>query len=1063
MKVLAHLDPHVLERALLDRAAAALSAERYGRVVVLVPTTRLAEHVQRRAAARRAWLGLDVLHFRALLRRILQAAGAEEPRLLSPLLFQAMVRRLLAEQPHAPWARFAGARPGAVPRVTAALGELREAGVDPAVVSECAGTDRERDLARLYGRLSAELDRIAREGTVDEAGLVAAALPHAPAFARRTTAVLVHGVYELIGIHVELLRALDPHVALTVLLPARAGARVSEYAEAFARRHLLATGEELQAIDGGEPHRAARLAALYDERASPAPAAEGAFGFLHAQGAEAEVGAALRRALLAVHEGEPPGEILVVARSLTPFATAVEGVVHRERLAVSTSLCTSLRRRPVVHDLLRLLEVLRDRFPRQRTVEMLCSPRIRWTELRGVAHAPAGRIDVWSRKAGIVAGLDEWRELLRAWSERRRGPEDADHAERDGTAERRRRDCEAILGALEALDRTIPVDPPLSWAGHAARLGRMIDDLLALPEPDAEAELDLAGTLRGLAEEMAALETVVGDVRPVPFDEMVAWLDQAVSETELPMDGHAPGGLRLLDAMQARGITGRRLWLIGLNAGLLPRPRRVDPILPDGLRRRIRDATGRPLPLKADGASEERLLLALLVGSASGRVEVSWQRADEAGRARTPSLALRELCRLAFSRPEIELAVGRATHLPSHPEFRLAHHAARDRALTADEERLLAILRARRPGRTVRAWFPELGAGLGMLEATESFRSGDGRYDARVGPLGLPESFSVSALQLLANCPQQYFFRQVLGVRELDEEAGAYELEARHMGLDVHAVLQRVYEGLSREPAWRDHDEGALARRARELLDRAWAEVLGPLERRLARRVPELGRLHRRRWLGALGAFLDEDLARLARRGWPEIELERELRGRVALGEGVEIGLHGRLDRLEHGPQGVTVTDYKTGKVADLGDVTPMLKGERMQVGLYSRLAGEGARVEILGVGPRHDPRSAGEPDERRVVFRGFAGDEREGHDETLLVLVALAAAGRFPYRAGIWCDWCAFEAACRKGHPPTEARAEDDAECERYRKLATKSRSSPKLGLDPRASIAAAGDGGRR
>ena len=52
MDVLAHADPFVLEAALLDRVAAAKASDPLARVLVLVPTRRLAEHVLRRAAAR---------------------------------------------------------------------------------------------------------------------------------------------------------------------------------------------------------------------------------------------------------------------------------------------------------------------------------------------------------------------------------------------------------------------------------------------------------------------------------------------------------------------------------------------------------------------------------------------------------------------------------------------------------------------------------------------------------------------------------------------------------------------------------------------------------------------------------------------------------------------------------------------------------------------------------------------------------------------------------------------------------------------------------------------------
>ena len=76
MDVLAHADPFVLEAALLDGVVRAKAADPLARVLVLVPTRRLAEHVLRRAAARfGALLGLEVRHHRALVLEFLDEAG----------------------------------------------------------------------------------------------------------------------------------------------------------------------------------------------------------------------------------------------------------------------------------------------------------------------------------------------------------------------------------------------------------------------------------------------------------------------------------------------------------------------------------------------------------------------------------------------------------------------------------------------------------------------------------------------------------------------------------------------------------------------------------------------------------------------------------------------------------------------------------------------------------------------------------------------------------------------------------------------------------------------------
>ena len=87
MRLLAHPDPLTLERELLSRVDSLHPRDGTGRTLVLVPSARLATHLLRRFAGRRpAWLGLEVLHFRALARRIVEAGGGAPVRVASPRL-----------------------------------------------------------------------------------------------------------------------------------------------------------------------------------------------------------------------------------------------------------------------------------------------------------------------------------------------------------------------------------------------------------------------------------------------------------------------------------------------------------------------------------------------------------------------------------------------------------------------------------------------------------------------------------------------------------------------------------------------------------------------------------------------------------------------------------------------------------------------------------------------------------------------------------------------------------------------------------------------------------------
>lgn len=142
-------------------------------------------------------------------------------------------------------------------------------------------------------------------------------------------------------------------------------------------------------------------------------------------------------------------------------------------------------------------------------------------------------------------------------------------------------------------------------------------------------------TGRTAIEAMAQQEHLLGDDTPQSLAEAIGWLERAVAGSTLRMQDD-DRGIRVLDLMQARGLTFRRIHWVGMNSGLFPRRARREPILGESLRRRLIRASGRPLAVESPEGSAEHLLLALVIGSATEQMDFSWQRADEAGHAKVP-------------------------------------------------------------------------------------------------------------------------------------------------------------------------------------------------------------------------------------------------------------------------------------------------------------------------------------------------------------------------------------------------------------------------------------------
>lgn len=1055
MRIVSHPDPIILEQALFDVLGTHHPPDPTVRSLILVPTARLASHLKYRLATdgeRPAWVGVEIFTIHALAREILARSGGASYRVLSTRLREAVVRRVLRLDPGNRWSRFSTRRPGATRRLAGALNELREAAIDPDDLREASrGSARDEALADLYASYVDRLEETRQIGWADEAGLVLAAAGHAAGTASDYRQILVHGAYEWLGVHVRLLHDLARHAPMTVLLPIQPGQRVTAYAESFARSFLLDGEEPIASIDAdGRAGCGLDLASLYDEESRPDPAPEGRVRFRNTQGAVQEVQLAVHEALAAVAGGCEPREIAIVARSLEPYAAAIEAALRDRNLNWTSSLTAPLRRHPLVREFLLLLEALGEGLPRRSTAAVLRSRRIRWTGLPGIEQAPRGELaERWSRKAGIIGGLDEWTEVLSDWVERLGGYDrhsaDDDLSRRERARERAG-EARLIAEALRALRSRVEM-APLGWQRHAERLRALLDELF---EPEA-LDADRAATdgLRTLFDEMASLETVVGETDGVSFARMRSWLEEAAQAVQITPWRQDRGGIRVLDAMQFRGLTFDRVFLLGMNSGVFPRKSREDPVLGDRLRRQLHERTGRPLVLASDGPDEERLVLALVLGGSRSRIDVSWQRADTSGRARSTSLAMREIARLAYGTPDLDRLHSdpedEQRTVPSHPTQWLRYLASETRTLCPSDAVLLRVLEGSTDqdldalARTEIA----LRSGLRMIKATRVFETRDPAFDGRIDSPSAPGRMSVSSLERLGRCPLQYFFRHVLGVAEQDEAATAEGLSPAELGGQVHALLERAYEQLDGEGLFRTDRGEALLTRADEWLGRERDRLFGEVGARITRRLPVLWDLTTAAWFDALSVFVRQDLRRLADEGWQSEGFETGASRRVELGEEASVEVYGRLDRRWRLDDRTLVGDYKTsGKLADRAAPLQMLRGLQLQVPLYRMLAGDDSTVELLGVGPYY---ARVDEDERQAAFAGFANDDqRSGFQQTLRTLVDLARRGRYPMRSDRHCSWCPYRLACRWNHPPTLHRETLDADGRRYALLQDKSTKNP-------------------
>ena len=281
-----------------------------------------------------------------------------------------------------------------------------------------------------------------------------------------------------------------------------------------------------------------------------------------------------------------------------------------------------------------------------------------------------------------------------------------------------------------------------------------------------------------------------------------------------PLGGRG-GGVQVLSVMEARGRTAQHLFVVGMNRGSFPRRPREDPLLGDELRRGLR-AVLPDLSLKLEAHDEERYLFAQ-VCAASPNVTLSWQGETDDGKALAPSSFVEQLTWSGYRAHDVSAAL---------PEPEAPYSS---RSSPVDESDRLAAALEPTPSETVQrvgfagrqrlfhALLPPVLDALrspGRRDALESVQLGAARqalgieFDGRKAPDGLGPYFGrigpvqseldprrnppyVTRLERLAVCGWQQFLRSVLRLeRAPDPLERLPAIEARAVGNLVHEVVE---------------------------------------------------------------------------------------------------------------------------------------------------------------------------------------------------------------------------------------------------------------------------------
>ncbi len=249
----------------------------------------------------------------------------------------------------------------------------------------------------------------------------------------------------------------------------------------------------------------------------------------------------------------------------------------------------------------------------------------------------------------------------------------------------------------------------------------------------------------------------------------------------------------------------------------------------------------------------------------------------------------------------------------------------------------------------------------------------------------------------------------------------------------VHDVLKRFIEGVDNgrlEPATADALRTSLLSLAEDALGNAEASGLTG--------APLLWREDRAEIVDDLAAWLEQELADPGPHtgralevgfGFPvgdgEDRLARPEPFELAVGQRT-LRLGGRIDRIDHGPGGFRVIDYKTGKGPGVKSVQ-LDAGKALQLPLYALVGAWLLGVEArLGEAAYHVVSRAG--DFRRLaVTREELERRRTELDRVLERILEGIATGDFHQEPSTHCRWCDYDSLCDAGRRRIIDRKQND------------------------------------
>ena len=681
----------------------------------------------------------------------------------------------------------------------------------------------------------------------------------------------------------------------------------------------------------------------------------------------------IRRLALEAESGTSFRRMAVLYRKHTPYSTLISEELDLAGIPVAGPSQATLGDTAVGRALLGLMSIAEGDLSRDSVTAWFTSCPVRRPPQMPGAPGSHNRLfspsrwDAISKEAGVVSGLEQWKNRLDVFADSTEGR--ADDAEDQGEisearASRMRADADTardLLSFIERLadDANRPEDGS-HWSEFTSWANNLLDAYLIhpsdMPESEQTAREKIYAELSRLEEAQAI------DPRP-SFTSFRRALDEALS-VPLGHLGTVGQGVFVAQFGAAAGMSFEVVHLVGMVEGAVPPALRDSPLIPERDRGRAGGAAA-GLTMQRERIAKERYDFLTALASSRKRV-LSYPVSDpSARRGQYPSRWYLEQASELTGRPVYTPdlpSLAAEDWLTITPSAQAALNTIQDSSpadlLDYDVERLW---RWKSAGRDLRSHplvhDSDLGRALALGRGRfgSRFTEWDGNLSGVVNnsrfARGLSQDVhSPTSLERWANCPFSYLLGSVLRIGSPESPEDVHTISALDRGLLIHEILERFIRTVIADkdiPApdepWTDDHRNMLREIASERF--AEAESRGVTGKRL------MWQQATEDILSDLDTFLEQDTQLRQRFGvsqqnvearfgmpgtpWPEAVFDLDDGGRVRF--------RGVIDRVDVSPDGKTalVLDYKTGSKRPYTGLEddPTDHGKRLQLGVYLRAA----------------------------------------------------------------------------------------------------------------------------